>query len=160
MSWLESRWAHQSLVERRWELRTGVGWYAVADGGWPEGFGIINRCIKHWLCTGEPIQTQKVDISHTRMVSLGTTSNFLSASQTSSAVFPPPLSIIVAASLSIYLAVRDGRGCCKISAADRWEMVGHILLLPFVCVFHAGRWWFKGSWCQLTMLGMLTLQHH
>jgi len=29
----------------------------------------------------------------------------------------------------MYFAVRGGRGCCKISAADRWELVRLILLL-------------------------------
>ena len=37
--------------------------------------------------------------------------------------------MIVAARLSMYLAVWGGRGCCKISAADPWELVRLILLL-------------------------------
>jgi len=37
--------------------------------------------------------------------------------------------MIVAASLLMYFAVRGGRGFCKISAADRWELVRIILLL-------------------------------
>ena len=161
MSWLESRWAHQSLVERRWELRTGVGWQAVTDGGWPKGFRNLNACMKPRLRTGVPISFQKVHISPTCMVSLGTTLNFSWASQTSSSVYPPPRTIIVAASLSIYLPGRSGKGCCKILAADRWELVRLILLLLLlVCVLtQAGRWWLKGFWCQLTMLGMLSWQY-
>jgi len=70
------------------------------------------------------------------MVSLGTTFNVSWASQISSSVYPPPHSIIVVASLSMYLAVRGDMGCCKILAADRWELVRLILLLlSLVCAY-------------------------
>jgi hypothetical protein len=47
----------------------------------------------------------------------------------SSSVYPPPHSIIVAASLSMYLPVWCCKGCWRISAADHWELVRLILFL-------------------------------
>jgi len=40
----------------------------------------------------------------------------------------------------MYLAVQGGRGCCKISAADRCELVRLILLLSLVCVLTVTCW--------------------
>jgi len=101
----------------------------------------MNVCIKPWLHTGEPMSSQKINISHTCMVFLAKIFDFWWASQTSSSVYLPPRSTIVAASLSMHLAMGSGRGCCKFSAADHWKLVRLILLLMLlVCVFTVTGW--------------------
>lgn len=100
----------------------------------------MNASIKPLPSTVEPISSQKVNISHTRIGSLGTTFNSSRVFETTS-VYPPPRFVIVAKTFSIYLAMCGGRGFSKISAANWCELVRLMLfLLLLVCGFRVTCW--------------------